>query len=137
MVILKRAIALMVMFKTFIQQKNYYWNSGIFYFQAKTILSEMQQLSPSIYQAAVNTYQTSEKNEHYIRLDRATFETCPNNSIDYEIMEKTDRAAMVPLGSPWNDFGCWASVAEATAGDAEGNVKIGNVLIQNSEHCYI
>ena len=123
--------------KNLLQQKNYYWNCGIFYFQVKTILAEMQTLSPAIYHCAISTLQASERHSRYLRLDRATFDACPNNSIDYEIMEKTTHAVVVPLQAVWNDLGCWASVAEANHADTEGNVQSGNVLLQDSKNCYI
>ncbi|OGT36813.1 MAG: mannose-1-phosphate guanylyltransferase/mannose-6-phosphate isomerase [Gammaproteobacteria bacterium RIFCSPHIGHO2_12_FULL_38_14] len=123
--------------EAFLQTKNYYWNSGIFYFQVKTILSEMMRLSPVIYQSAIATIHASEKHDQYVQLNTAVFHECPNNSIDYEVMEKTDRAVVVPLNTTWNDMGCWVSVAEANNSDEGGNVQSGNVLLQESENCYI
>lgn len=120
----------------FIQEKNFYWNAGIFLFRADAYLSELQLHSPDIYFSAKSAYDASQKNENYLRIDRAFFETCPNNSIDYAVMEKTNKAAIVPLLSAWNDLGCWSSVADANASNDFGNVQSDHVISQDSHNCY-
>ena len=78
-----------------------------------------------------------EKKDDYIRLDAETFTECPNNSIDYGVMEKTQKAVLIPLASSWNDLGCWSAVAKSGTCDADNNVVRGEVLIKDCEDCFI
>ena len=122
--------------ESFLQKEYFYWNAGIFLFRPDAYLSELQQHAPAIYEAASAVYDASEMRENYLRLNSTLFQTCPNDSIDYAVMEKTTQAVVVPLNSPWNDLGCWASVAEANVSNAAGNVQSENVISQDSHNCY-
>ncbi|WP_116867398.1 mannose-1-phosphate guanylyltransferase/mannose-6-phosphate isomerase [Pseudomonas syringae] len=72
-----------------------------------------------------------------LEIDSSTFACCPDNSIDYAVMEKTQRACVVPLSAGWSDVGCWSSLWEVNAKDANGNVTKGDVVIQDSRNCMI
>lgn len=119
-----------------IQQDHCYWNSGIFFFRTEVYLSELQRFSPLLFNTTLRAYQSAEKKDHTVRVDRALFSQCPSNSIDYAVMEKTHKAAVVALNAAWNDLGCWASVAEANESDATGNVSSGNVMAHDNHNCY-
>jgi mannose-1-phosphate guanylyltransferase/mannose-6-phosphate isomerase len=73
----------------------------------------------------------------FTRLDRAAFEACRADSIDYAVMEKTDRAAIVPLAAGWSDIGSWASLQDALPADADGNVLRGDVVTEDSTDCLV
>jgi mannose-1-phosphate guanylyltransferase/mannose-6-phosphate isomerase len=73
----------------------------------------------------------------FVRLDRAAFESCRAESIDYAVMEKTDRAAVVPLAAGWSDVGSWTALQDALPADAAGNVMRGDVVAEDSKHCLL
>jgi len=105
--------------KKYLMSGNYYWNSGMFAFSIKTILEDFKNYIPEIYEKLQN--QTLE--EMIIN-----FEDMPDISIDYAVMEKTNKAVVLPLNIMWSDVGSWDSVYEVLEKDENQNVKIGNVL---------
>lgn len=123
--------------QSFLDAKNYYWNSGMFLFPAKTYLEELKKTAPEIYEASYQAYLRSERKEDYLRIDHNSFQACPSDSIDYAVMEKTERAAMIPFPLPWSDLGCWASVADAGDSDENDNVIQGNVIHRECERCLL
>ncbi len=123
--------------KSFLKQENFLWNSGMFLFSAETFLMEIKKYAPTIFSATKETLLASEHHPSYLRLDSAAFETCPSNSIDYALMEKTERAVVIPLKIDWSDLGCWNSVAEASKMEGQDNVIEGNVIAQKCSSCFI
>lgn len=121
----------------FVNSGHFYWNSGMFMFHPQSYLDELKKFSPDIYYPAIESYLRSEKKADYIRLNSDIFATCPNISIDYAVMEKTQKAAVIPLRSSWSDLGCWNSVAKAGIADAENNVIQGQVITKDTENCYL
>jgi mannose-1-phosphate guanylyltransferase/mannose-6-phosphate isomerase len=105
---------------------HYLWNSGIFLFQLKTLLEEMQQYSPLIF----------EKMQNY-DLCLADFAELPDISIDYALMEKSKKTVVIPLETTWSDVGSWDSVYELLEKDENQNVKIGNILDIDTQNCLI
>ncbi|MGE0408945.1 MAG: mannose-1-phosphate guanylyltransferase, partial [Amphiplicatus sp.] len=101
----------------------HYWNSGIFLFSARTMLAELKAHAPEIYAAARAALDRAERSGARIDLDKAAFESCPANSIDYAVMEKTAKAAVVgPVDVGWNDIGAWSALSPQM--DAEKTVLI-------------
>jgi len=121
----------------FLAAKNYFWNSGMFLFRAKDYLDELKQTAPDIYEACMDAYLSSHTNADYFRVNEQSFSKCPSDSIDYAVMEKTSRAAIIPLKLPWSDLGCWASVADAGESDEKNNVIRGNVIMKDCEGCLL
>jgi mannose-1-phosphate guanylyltransferase/mannose-6-phosphate isomerase len=121
----------------YVNDGNYYWNSGMFLFRPKTYLDELRLFTPKIHEYAVRAYQQSSHKKDYFRIDKDTFANCPSDSIDYAIMEKTTKSVMIPLNLPWHDLGCWASVAEVGTKDENNNVVKGNVHLEYSKNCLI
>ena len=121
----------------FLKAKNYYWNSGMFLFHAKTYLEELKKIALPIYKASLDSYNLSITKADYLRIDEKSFEKCPNDSIDYAVMEKTHKAAVIPFKLPWSDLGCWASVADAGDSDENMNVIRGNVILKDCERCLL
>ena len=123
--------------EAFLTAKNYFWNSGMFLFRAKDYLEELQKTARPIYEACMDAYHSSNKGADYFRVDEESFEKCPSDSIDYAVMEKTNRTAIIPLKLPWSDLGCWVSVADAGESDEKNNVIRGNVIMKDCEGCLL
>ena len=121
----------------FVKSGGYFWNSGMFLFRASRFLEELKKYDPDIYDTCVLTLERSEQDADTVTFDEATFACCPDNSIDYAVMEKTQRACVVPLSAGWSDVGCWASLWAVNDKDVNGNVSKGDVVIQDSRNCMI
>ncbi|WP_085707059.1 mannose-1-phosphate guanylyltransferase/mannose-6-phosphate isomerase [Pseudomonas sp. B35(2017)] len=121
----------------YVESGGYYWNSGMFLFRASRFLEELKKHDPDIYDTCLLTLERSVQDPDTITFDEATFACCPDNSIDYSVMEKTQRACVVPLTAGWSDVGCWSSLWEVNEKDANGNVSKGDVVIQDSKNCMI
>ncbi|MGZ0784460.1 mannose-1-phosphate guanylyltransferase/mannose-6-phosphate isomerase [Pseudomonas saponiphila] len=121
----------------FVQAGGYFWNSGMFLFRASRFLEELKKHDPDIYDTCLLTLERSQQDPDSVSIDEATFACCPDNSIDYAVMEKTQRACVVPLSAGWSDVGCWSSLWDVHEKDANGNVSKGDVVIQDSKNCMI
>ncbi|WP_248745262.1 mannose-1-phosphate guanylyltransferase/mannose-6-phosphate isomerase [Pseudomonas sp. MWU12-2037] len=121
----------------FVEAGGYFWNSGMFLFRASRFLEELKKHDPDIYDTCLLTLERSTRDGDGVILDEATFAQCPDNSIDYAVMEKTQRACVVPLSAGWSDVGCWSSLWEVHEKDENGNVSKGDVVIQDSRNCMI
>lgn len=109
--------------KAYLEKGGYYWNSGMFCYQANTLLNEMKHHAPEIYQhcsALLEISLQNNKNE-FVRLDRTLSEELPDKSIDYALMEKTNKLYMVPSRFVWNDVGSFESLCEELPKDSNNN----------------
>src|SRR5690606_33278435 len=106
----------------------YFWNSGMFMFRASRYLDELERHQPSILAACRQALAAGTQDMHFVRVDAATFAACPEDSVDYAVMEKTNDAVMVPLVADWSEVGSWTAPWEARNKDAEGNVFKGDGL---------
>src|SRR5690606_27134316 len=106
----------------------YYWNSGMFLFRASRFLTELGKHQPKMFEACRAALDGARRDEDFVRLDRAAFEACPSDSIDYAIMEKTADAAVLPISVAWNDVGSWAALWEVAEQDGNGNAHHGDVI---------
>lgn len=123
--------------KAYVDSGEYYWNSGMFLFKASRYLEELKKFSPEILQTCVNSMSKTEFDSDFIRVDRDVFSTCPSNSIDYAVMEKTTDAVVVPMAAGWSDVGSWSSLWDISDKDENDNVHRGDVLEHNSSGNYI
>ena len=121
----------------YVKSGDYYWNSGMFLFRASRFLEELKQHDVDIYDTCLLALERSQRKDAEIAIDPATFACCPDNSIDYAVMEKTQRACVVPLTAGWNDVGSWSSIWEVHDKDEAGNVTKGDVVIEDSRNCLI
>ena len=121
----------------YLDSGEYYWNSGMFMFQADTILQELETLSEGIYKAVKTSVAEGIKDLDFCRLGIDAFTASPSDSIDYAVMEKTDKAVVIPLDANWNDVGSWSALWEINAHDADGNVLQGDVLKYQLTNSYI
>ena len=123
--------------KQFVESGDYYWNSGMFLFRASRYLEELQRHEPDIYDTCLLALERSSLDGDTINIDAPTFACCPDNSIDYAVMEKTTRACVVPLTAGWNDVGSWSSIWDVHEKDADGNVTKGDVVVHDSRNCLV
>ena len=123
--------------RKFFKKKNYYWNSGIFLFCVATYLKEVKRYAPAIYTFSLEAFQKSHQKQDCLYIDQESFKKCPNDSIDYAVMEKTDKGIVVPFDLPWNDLGCWASVADVKKKDDNDNIIRGNGILKDCEGCFL
>jgi mannose-1-phosphate guanylyltransferase/mannose-6-phosphate isomerase len=123
--------------QTFVEDGNYYWNSGMFVCRADTYLKELNLLHPTMYQKTLDAVKKGSAHNDYYRLDSSNFAACADLSIDYAIMENTSKAVVMPLAIQWSDLGCWTAVAEANIADEHGNTIHGKVIAKDSHDCLI
>lgn len=116
---------------------DFFWNSGMFVFKAGSYLDELAKFNPEMLRFCREALQGAQRDLDFTRLDKAAFSACPSDSIDYAVMEKTDRAVMVPLDVGWNDVGSWAALWDVTRKDAAGNAVFGDVLTFETENSYL
>jgi mannose-1-phosphate guanylyltransferase/mannose-6-phosphate isomerase len=127
--------------KTFIES-GYLWNSGNFIFRADIMLEELREFEPKIASATAEAVASAKEDLGFFVLDRDAFAKAPRTSIDYAVMERTRRAAVLEADVGWSDVGEWSTVWRLSPKDADGNslrgrsVAIGsaNVLIRSDEH---
>jgi mannose-1-phosphate guanylyltransferase/mannose-6-phosphate isomerase len=112
----------------YVADADYAWNSGMFMFRADRYLAELGRLQPAMLAACEQACAQAKRDLDFVRVDNAAFASSPNDSIDYAVMEKTDRAAVVPVSCGWSDIGSWSSLWAAAPRDADGNRHEGDVL---------
>lgn len=98
--------------ESYLAAGNYYWNSGMFCFKASVFLNELEKHDPEVYQAALNTYQNAEKDEKSIRPSMEDMMQIPSISIDFSVIEKTDKLRVVPASMGWSDLGSFDSLSD-------------------------
>jgi len=110
----------------------YSWNSGMFLFRASRYLDELQRHAPAIAEAAREAYANARRDLDFTRIDADAFAASPSDSIDYAVMETTDRAAVVPVSCGWSDIGSWSALWSVAARDADDNRLDGDVIAVDS-----
>jgi len=124
--------------QTYLDGKQHFWNSGMFMFKASVYLDEIKQHNPDIFSACERAIAQTETDLDFLRINKEAFEACPDDSIDYAVMEKTQSACMVPLDANWNDVGSWSSLWETNENkDANGNACIGDIMLEGVTNSYI
>lgn len=114
--------------KSYVDAGTYFWNAGIFLFKASAMLNEFAQHADDIRAVSIDALEKAKKDGAYIHLDADIFATCRDDSIDYAIMEKTDRATVVgPVSVGWNDIGSWSAVRDVINGGNGETVTRGDV----------
>ncbi|WP_423370295.1 mannose-1-phosphate guanylyltransferase/mannose-6-phosphate isomerase [Burkholderia sp. LMG 32019] len=122
----------------FVQDDRYYWNSGMFLLNAAAYLDDIAQHSPDISRQAAMALEHAQQDYDFLRLDNEAFAACPDVSIDYAVMEKTERAAVVAAAQlGWSDIGSWSALADISARDDHGNIVSGDVYTDTVANSYI
>jgi len=122
--------------KRYVESGRYLWNSGMFVCTPSTYLEELERHSNVIYRACVRAVGEATVDDDFTRLGSA-FLDCPSDSIDYAVMEKTAKAAVVPLDAGWSDVGSWSALYDVLEKDADGNVARGDVVLEGCKNSYV
>ncbi|MBK8182686.1 MAG: mannose-1-phosphate guanylyltransferase/mannose-6-phosphate isomerase [Candidatus Competibacteraceae bacterium] len=121
----------------YLESGDYSWNSGMFMFRASVFLAELERLAPAMLAACQQAFAASRLDTDFLWLDRKLFTDCPKNSIDYAVMEQTDRAVVIPLTVGWNDIGSWSALWSVGARDGDGNITRGDVIAVDTRDTYV
>ena len=116
---------------------DYYWNSGTFLFRASSYLEELKKFRPDILEQCQGSVMNVKTDLDFLRIDKEMFESCPAESVDYAVMEKTSHAVVVPMDAGWSDIGSWSSLWDISEKDSEGNSTHGDVILHNTRNSYV
>ena len=123
--------------RAMMESGRYYWNSGMFCFRADVFLEELAALAPEIDRGARQCCEAITAQDDHVHLSQEIFGTIPEISIDYAVMEKSARVAVIPSTFAWSDVGSWKAVSELTAPDGQGNRAQGEAMFVDSSDCYV
>ncbi|MBX9759834.1 MAG: mannose-1-phosphate guanylyltransferase/mannose-6-phosphate isomerase [Beijerinckiaceae bacterium] len=117
--------------------KGYLWNSGNFFFRADVMRAEIEAFEPEMAQAARDAVEAARRDLDFLVLDQEAFARAPQKSIDYAVMERTKKAAVMPADVGWSDIGSWAAVGALSSPDERGNVVRGEGVIMDASNVYL
>jgi mannose-1-phosphate guanylyltransferase/mannose-1-phosphate guanylyltransferase/mannose-6-phosphate isomerase len=126
--------------KKYLASGDYLWNSGMFLFKASRYIEELEKFNPEMLAICRESMATANKDLDFTRIDAKAFENCPDDSIDYAVMEKTESAVVVPLDAQWSDVGSWSALWEVSEQDDKGNVLKkgqGDIIALDNNDCFI
>ena len=115
----------------------YYWNGGIFFMRADVYLSELERFAPDIANAVKAAWDGRQTEKNAVLPKAEAFVKSPAISIDYAVMEHTEKAVVCPMNTSWSDLGAWESFYQIGSKDTEGNVSTGDILVQGAQNCYL
>jgi mannose-1-phosphate guanylyltransferase/mannose-6-phosphate isomerase len=118
-------------------KEGYLWNSGNFMFRTGLLLAEYEKFEPQSVEAVIAAVERAAKDLGFIALEHESFARLEAKSIDYAVMERTKRAAVMPVACGWSDVGSWQAVWELSSRDAGGNFAQGSVMFVDSLGCYV
>jgi mannose-1-phosphate guanylyltransferase/mannose-6-phosphate isomerase len=119
--------------RRYVANGDHYWNGGLFLFECGRFLEELARLEPETHAHAQRSLLEARHDGAFVHLEPNAFGRCRNQSIDYAVMEKTNRIALVPLDAGWDDVGCWDFLGRLPASDDAGNRTRGDVLAIDAE----
>ncbi len=122
---------------SYLEAGGFTWNSGMFLFQPGAFLEELGKFHPDLVRFAEAAVTTAKEDSDFVRLDEDAFAAAASISIDYALMEQTERAAVVPLECGWNDVGAWAALWELAERNREGNAMEGDVIAVDTGNSYV
>lgn len=123
--------------QTYLDSGEYLWNSGMFMFKASRYLEELAKFSPDMLAICIQAYESKTQDLDFTRISADIFAKCPEDSIDYAVMERTKDAIVVPMNAGWSDVGSFSSLWEVSDKDDNGNVKLGDIISHNTTNSYI
>ncbi|WP_460100089.1 mannose-1-phosphate guanylyltransferase/mannose-6-phosphate isomerase [Sessilibacter sp. MAH4] len=123
--------------KDYVSSGSYFWNSGMFLFRPSRYLAELEKHNPEIVLYCRKALELAQADLDFIRVDKGLFEQCPEDSIDYAVMEKTESALMVTLDAGWSDVGSWSALWEVSEKDSSGNTLKGDVVAEDATGCFV
>ncbi len=113
------------------------WNSGMFLFPARLLLDELMRFEPAMVEAVADAVGRANQDLEFVRLAKDSFSRAPAKSVDYAVMEKTERAAVVPATLGWSDVGAWSALWDIGDKDQSGNVVVGDVIAHETTNSYL
>jgi len=122
--------------KIYLASGDYFWNAGIFMASPAALLGELKSLSPAILKSAQYSWDNTARRGDFIALDKDLFAACPADSIDYAVMEKTDKAAVIEANIGWSDIGSWSALWDITKGE-DSNARKGETLLIDTKSCLV
>jgi len=123
--------------ESYYQSGDYFWNSGMFLFQANTYMRELESFQPEMVKHCSIAYQKGTEEKDFFYLQKENFLNSPNDTIDYAVMEKTQKAVVVPFSADWSDVGSWEVLWEIGDKNEQGNLFFGDVLSHEVQNSYI
>jgi mannose-1-phosphate guanylyltransferase/mannose-6-phosphate isomerase len=123
--------------ESFLKEGGYYWNSGMFVWRASVILAEIQRYLPEVHRIAQSILDESRAGKPFQLVVEEHFAAMPSISIDYGVLEKSDRVSLIPCDIGWNDVGSWQAVHEISSKDENGNALQGNVIAVDCKNSLI
>ena len=126
----------------YVSSAQYLWNSGMFLFKASRYLEVLERFRPDILAACQKSIANLEPDLDFVRVDPVEFVNCPDESIDYAVMEPLcdaagDEVVVMPLDAGWSDIGSWSSLWQMAEKDRDGNHLSGDVIAHNTNNCYV
>ncbi|MEX2164821.1 MAG: mannose-1-phosphate guanylyltransferase/mannose-6-phosphate isomerase [Sulfuricaulis sp.] len=118
----------------YISSGDYLWNSGMFMMLASVWMAELRKFQPAMLDACKSAYDQGRRDSDFYRVNSRVFGNCQSKSIDYAVMEATDKAAVVSLDAGWSDIGAWSSLLQASQRDEQGNFVQGDTYLQNTRN---
>ena len=118
-------------------QGGHLWNAGIFLVQAKVLIAALEQHAPDILETCRRATAEPDLDGDFIRMDRAIFQSCRSQSIDYAVLEKFDRVAVLPFQGSWSDVGSWNAVADLHEADPQGNRISGHGFVLGATNTFV
>lgn len=123
--------------QAYLDSGEFFWNSGMFMFKASIYLQELEKHSPEIFAACQKAFADTSSDLDFTRINAVEFSKCPDDSIDYAVMEKTQSAVVIPIDCGWSDVGSWSALWEVSDKDADGNAFNGDVLSSGTKNTYV
>lgn len=123
--------------KAYLNSGEYFWNSGMFLFGARDYLDELATHRPDILSACKAAISDASEDLHFTRVNADLFAECPSDSVDYAVMEKTDKAAVVALDAGWSDIGSWSALWDVSEKDKQGNSLTGDVITHDTTNTLV
>ncbi len=121
----------------FVEGGHHLWNSGMFMFRASVFLHELERYEPELLTHCKAAMASSTQDPDFVRPNADLFSLCPDNSIDYAVMEKTDNACVVAMDAGWSDIGSWQSLWEVCDRDADNNVALGDTYLHDTTNSLV
>ena len=123
--------------ETYLAAGDFYWNSGMFLFKASRYLAELKLHRPDILSACEKAMANTQNDLDFVRVDKTAFEACPEDSVDYAVMEKTLDAIVVPMDCGWSDVGSWSALWDISEKDNYGNAFKGDVIGIDTKNSFV
>ena len=123
--------------EAYLASGRHWWNSGIFLLAARVLLSEMETHAPQVLRSARAALEGAVRDLDFCRLDPKSFAGAPSISLDHAVMERTEKAAVIPVAFAWSDIGAWSELWQTGGRDRDGNVLTGDIKALNTRNCYL